>query len=248
VSVRSAVIADRDSGLLRRLGGELAHNGVEIEALDSTSGLTPDLLALSAPDFLVLDAELPGLAPAALLVLVRSMKARLPLLQVVVTTEGPVARLERTLAADRVVPRNVLETQGAGALGLASSPPSRVDVRAILDDVLGRSSSPDEPTFDVTLDLFSDHNLWIGGKNREVGLFVATSVLPRVGQTVDVTVHVMGKTTLHFKGEVLWQRPRKSFAGRMPTGIGVRLREASEETKLAMDRFLELREPLMWMV
>ncbi|HEX4802477.1 MAG TPA: hypothetical protein VFV14_03140, partial [Myxococcaceae bacterium] len=58
--LKRAVLVDRDPLLLSKLTGEMSQSGFIVESLSSGVGLTPDLLELSSPDFLLLDAELPG--------------------------------------------------------------------------------------------------------------------------------------------------------------------------------------------
>jgi Tfp pilus assembly protein PilZ len=245
VGVKRAVLVDRDAALLSRLSGELERTGLLTETLSSTDGLTPDLLALSAPDWLVLDEGLPGLTRAALLVLVRSLKARLPLLQVAVSCERPSAQVEAELAADRAVPRELLLREGGAALQLDAGVPSSVDVRALIDDVLGKAPAEQSRLFEVALDLFGDSNVYLGNGGGVEGIFVATAVLPAIGHKVQLRLNLFGRKSFEAEGEVAWQRPRSSFGGKIATGVGVKLTAVGEEARLALDRFVELREPLM---
>jgi len=242
VSLRKAVLVDRDPALLDRLSVELARGGVAVETLSGTAGLTPDLLALSAPDWLVIDAGLPGLSRSALYVIVRSLRARLPLVRVVVVGAGELDA-ERDFPGATGLPRETLCAQGSAALGIVAS---AVDVRAVIDSVLGRLTPvPGGQRFEVTVDLFSDATFWVG-KDQALGVFVVTSVPPAVGEAVSLSVNLMGRKSLELKGVVAWLRTRRSFGLKQPPGVGVRLQDLGEEARLAIDRFLEQREPLMW--
>ena len=88
--LQRAVLVDRDPLLLSRLTGELSQSGFVVESLSTVVGLTPDLLELSNPDFLLLDGELPGIKHSALMVLIRSLKARRPLKVAVSTSVDPI--------------------------------------------------------------------------------------------------------------------------------------------------------------
>ena len=55
------VLIDRDPQLIARISGELMRAGMQVEGLSSTLGLTPELLALSTPDVVLLDTGLPSL-------------------------------------------------------------------------------------------------------------------------------------------------------------------------------------------
>lgn len=242
MSLRKVVLVDRDRALLDRLSVELARGGAAVETLSSTAGLTPDLLALSAPDWLVLDAGLPGMSRAALLVVARSLKARLPMVRVVVVTEGgPDAALD--VPGATAIPRATLCAEGGAALGIVAT---AVDVRAVIDSVLGRAEpAKGSQRYEVTIDLFSDTTFWTG-KDKAMGVFVVTSVPPAVGEKVSLAVSLMGRKTLELEGEVAWLRTRRSFGLKQPPGVGVRLLDVAEEQRLSIDRFLEQREPLMW--
>ena len=245
MSLKKAVLVDRDPKLLDRLSAELARGGIAVEALSSTSGLTPDLLALSAPDWLVVDAELPGLSRPARLVVVRSRKARLPLLRVGVTTDGDPAAAQQACGASAAVSRGALVVEGARPLGIGAA--GEVDVRAIIDGVLGRAPAiKGAQRYEIAVDLFSDHTFWIGRGGKPLGVFVATTVQPPVGEKVELKLELMGKRTLLVHGAVAWQRSRRAFGAKQPPGVGIALADLSEEEKLVVDRFLDQREPLTW--
>ncbi len=248
MGVRRAVVVEREPALLARLTTELGRDGYMVEGMDSMQGLSPDLLARAHPDLVVVDAELPGLEPTALLVLVDALQASQPEAQVVLTREGALQwllpwRLESERVKFRVVERQRLREEGARALGLAASGRVRVDVRAVLDEVLGR-----EPMrvgarpLPVKLDLFSGSQLF---EDREElpGVFVALSPLPEVGQPMELELEVLHHPRFRVRGRVAWQRPRSARGGRAP-GVGVCLEELPPEGLEALLHMLEQRAPL----
>jgi Tfp pilus assembly protein PilZ len=121
------VLIDRDPALLARVSGELTVAGMQVETLDTTLGLTPELLALSAPDVLLLDANLPGL-PSDVIPAIFSDLRRRRRLRCMVVVEGSrdqVAKEAARLGADAGVPRQALLEAGARALKENSTPPAR---------------------------------------------------------------------------------------------------------------------------
>ena len=242
--LQRAVLVDRDPLLLSRLTGELSQSGFVVEALSTVVGLTPDLLELSNPDFLLLDAELPGIKHSALMVLIRSLKARRPLKVAVSTSEDP-SIIKAHLNPDLVVRRDELLEAGAKPLGVTLGSESRVDVRAIIDEVLGQKYASDVQVMEVKIDLFSKGNFYVGKDNR-LGVFVPTSVLLPVGHKVQIHLELMGNAKITLTGEVAWQRSHSSFGGRVASGIGIKPLEIPAQHRVVIDRFVQTRPPLSW--
>ena len=96
-----ALLVDRDSIVLARVCAELEQLGYAVETLGSTIGLTPELITLSVPSLVLFDAELPGLEPKALMVLVRSLQSTRAA-RVVVSTSGPIDPLKKMFGNDAV--------------------------------------------------------------------------------------------------------------------------------------------------
>ncbi len=246
MGLRRAVVVDRDPSLLASLTVELGRSGFTTETFNTTVGLTPDLLALGRPDLMVVDGGLQGLDLPAIMVLVRSMKARLPI-QIALSTDEDAEALARKTGADLVVARQKLKAEGAKALGALASQGGKVDVRAILDEVLGRPEFQQVQVLKVKLDLFSESRLFISKAAKgSVGVFVATSLLPPLGQRVGLELELFNKHTLRTAGEVAWHRSRDGFSAKMPAGLGVKLVDLSEQDRMLVDRYLEVREPLLW--
>lgn len=240
-----AVVVDRDALLLARVAGELGAAGMQVETLASTLGLTPDLIDLSAPNLLIVDAGLPGMDRSALLVLVRSLKSRRRL-RVVVSADDDVAALRRQIDADLVVDRAELVAQGAECLGVTLSATTKLDLRGLLDEVLGGRPTAGPRGLEAKVDLFSKTNFYAAPDGKVQGVFFATAVLEPVGQKVRVRLDLSGRASFELDGEVAWQRSHQSFGGRVSTGFGVRLVDLPGEAAQAIARFAELREPMFW--
>jgi CheY-like chemotaxis protein len=244
--VPRAVVVDRDALLLARLSAELAQNGFTVETLASMIGLTPDLLELSEPDLLLLDAELPGMDHPALLVIARSLKARRPT-RIILSTDTDAPALAKRVPADRVLARSELLSQGAVALGLTVAGEPRFDLAGLIDRVLSRrGEEASQEALLVRVDLFSKCNFYVTpGKSAPAGVFFATSVLSPIGQRLLVDLQLLGRPSIRFSGEVAWVRPHSSFGGRVPTGVGLRFLDLPEADRMTVDGFLEVREPLV---
>ena len=250
MSLQRAVIIDRDPSLLSRLTAELGRAGYAVETLNSTTGLTPDLLALSEPNLVVLDTGLPDLSGPAVMVLFRSLKSRLQvkLMVVGVGTETEAIKL----GADLFIPREKLLSEGAAALGIASAAPEPLDVRKLIDEVLGRKIANDShkavqnPKFEVRLDLFSESQLYVVKKGEQPGIFISAANSPNVGSAIELQLDLFGRNKLVLQGQVAWQRNRSVFWGKMPSGFGVKLTDLKDTEKAALQKFVEAREPLIW--
>jgi CheY-like chemotaxis protein len=239
--LRRAVVVDHEPQLLARLTRELGRCGYVVERLDSMQGLSPDLLERSRPELVVVDAELPGLGSSALLRLVDVLHARVKA-RVVLTHTGGVEQPEwQWRLAVEVVERQRLREQGVRALGVEAPEPVRVDVRAMLDEVLGRELEwlGSEP-LRVKVDLLSDSQLF---KDREgnLGVFVALSPLPGLGQWLELELEILNRPRFGVRGRVVWQRPRSPLGGRLPPGVGVLLEEVPPEGHEPIQRMLEQR-------
>lgn len=245
MALRRAVVVDRDPLLLARLTAELGRADYEVESLISTVGLTPDLLALSRPELLVLDAGLPGLASSAVQVICRSIKARCEV-KVILSSEGEPEPLERKTGADLVLSRGKLVAEGAAALGLLTAPGEPMDIRPLIDEVLGKPLLASTERLEIQLDLFSESRLYVDGQGALGGVFLPMAVLPPIGQQLEVKLELAGRRTIEAMGEVTWHRARTAFGGRVPAGAGIRLLGLDAQQRAALERFLELREPLCW--
>jgi CheY-like chemotaxis protein len=244
VGLQRAILVDRDPMLLSRITGELSRSGYLVETIDSTVGLTPDLLELSNPDLLVLDAELPGIKHSALLVIVRSLKARQSV-KVIISSEQNASLIRDQLGADLAVPRSKLIAHGAAALGLNLTLDAEVDVRAIIDEVLGKKITSDVQVIELRIDMFSKANFYIG-QDSQLGVFVPANLLLPVGQRVELQMDLLGRHLIKLTGEVAWKRSHSALGGRIVSGMGVKPREIPAADKKTIAQFLETREPLAW--
>lgn len=243
--LKRAVLVDRDPRLLSRLTGELSRSGFIVESLSSGVGLTPDLLELASPDFLLLDAELPGVKyPPALMVIVRSLKARRPV-TIAVSTGGDPKGVKLQIEPDLVVARAQLIEKGAGALGIPLSNTAKVDIRAIIDEVLGQKCVGELQPIRVKIDLFSKGNFYVG-RDNQLGVFVPTLVLLPVGQKVEIQLELMDRPAFALTGNVAWQRSHSSFGGRVASGMGIKPIDIPADRRKEIDHFVKTRQPITW--
>jgi CheY-like chemotaxis protein len=244
VGLQRAILVDRDPMLLSRLTGELSRSGYLVETIDSMVGLTPDLLELSNPDLLLLDAELPGIRQSALLVIVRSLKAR-QAVKVIISSEQNAGLIRDQLGADLGVPRAKVISHGAAALGLNLTLDAEVDVRAVIDEVLGKKITSEVQVIELRIDMVTKANFYIG-QDSQLGIFVPANLLLPVGQRVELQMDLLGRHLIKLTGEVAWQRSHSAFGGRIVSGMGIKPREIPEAHQKAIAQFLETREPLAW--
>lgn len=240
-----ALLVDRDSMVLARICAELEQLGYSVETLGSTIGLTPELIALSVPSLVLFDAQLPGLEPAALVVLVRSLRER-KTTRVLISSSSPLEPLQMQFGAESVISRATLTSTGANALGVTVSKAARLDVRGLIDEVLGARPVAAAQRIDVRIDMFSKSNFYVSGPGLLGGVFLATAVLQPVGQKVELSVELNGRTTLTMDAEVAWQRSHLSFGGRVSTGMGIKFTGPTPMEKQIIARFIEAREPVTW--
>jgi uncharacterized protein (TIGR02266 family) len=112
------------------------------------------------------------------------------------------------------------------------------------------SQSGDELSIEVALGAHSATNFYLGLSASDVvsggGLFVATYVVPSVGQRLALKLSMPGGYELEVKGVVAWTREPgpASIAPGAPPGFGARLTEVSEEARQLIQRFVKNREPL----
>jgi Tfp pilus assembly protein PilZ len=301
------VVIDRNAQLLERIERELTAVGMAVETLDSTLGLTPELLNLSAPDVLLLDSQLPGLPQDVIPVIFDDLRKRRQVRCMLVHEgTGPeVAAAAHLARADAGVPRQALLQVGARALKesatppralpppqpeleladdddplghvptvrrvgqaegataprlapqptwkplVVASPPVPQSLLALIEEELIRAPAPPPASgshFDVSLDLFSEHQLYVGRDNKlsSGGIFVATALPPNVGAKVTLSLVVFRKVRAEVEGTVMWSTPRR-VGNRQAGGCGVRLDGAmSPDLQRALERLAEERRPLVW--
>jgi Tfp pilus assembly protein PilZ len=274
------VVIDRDALLLARLEAELTRAGMQVETLNTTLGLTPELLALSAPDVVLLDIGLPGLPPDVIPAIFADLRKRRRMRCMIIAdgTREEAARHAARLGADAAVSRQSLAAAGARALkedstpaALAADPlaevpdvgavPARVrgapsgpstDILALIEDELAKAPPAPLATgalrFQVALDLFSEHQLYLskGATLEGGGIFISTALPPPVGSEVVLEITVFRRVKAELKGRVAWAtQPRMN--NRQPSGAGVVLTDPMpEDLRKALARLLEERRPITW--
>lgn len=125
-SPAKVIIVDRDPALLTRLSDELARAGMVVETLNDLLGLTPDLLGLSLPDVLLLDASMPGLPMDAIPTIFDELRRVRPVRCMLVVEGGRdhASLVAGRLGADAAVPRDALALGGAMALRTQAASPT----------------------------------------------------------------------------------------------------------------------------
>ena len=98
---------------------------------------------------------------------------------------------------------------------------------------------------DVTL--MSESQLYTGLSENlsEGGVFVATHVFRKIGETVDLTLMLPDSKPIHTVGQVRWVREVTGNAD-APPGIGVQFTLLTDQDAKAIRAFLMKREPLFF--
>ena len=240
----SAILADRDPALLDRLVRELGRRGILVEALSSPAGLTTDLVGHARPELLILDAGLPGLEPRHAAGLVRALKQTINA-HVVLVVEGSDAGVKAQTGVDAIIPRAALIQRGIDALGL---PPgvNTLDPRRVIDTVLGSTSGEIPEEIEARLDLLSDDMIAVGPDGRVVGELVEPQ--PDAGHRAAaeaLRAADPGDPSLRDVGRLAEQRDLHVERG-AERRREVARDEDADDTRAALARLVDLREPLTW--
>jgi Tfp pilus assembly protein PilZ len=99
--------------------------------------------------------------------------------------------------------------------------------------------------FVVEVNLFSRNNFYVGpsGDLRTGGVFVATAVLPQVGDQVQVQIQLISMPPLDTEGVVEWVRQANKL-GRVTPGAGVSLAHLPDQWRSTLEVFFGERAPL----
>ena len=99
----------------------------------------------------------------------------------------------------------------------------------------------------VAVTLMSDSQLYTGLSENlsEGGVFVATHVIRKVGEMVDLTLTLKDGKPLHTVAEVRWVREVSDRID-SPPGIGLRFVSLGSEEAKAIRAFLRERDPLLF--
>ena len=102
---------------------------------------------------------------------------------------------------------------------------------------------------EVEVGLETDNNFYTG-LTQDIsngGLFVATSVLYRVGQHITVRFTLPGRREpIRAETEVRWLRDPHTMRTELPGGIGLRFVELETEAQTAITDFLKRRDSLYY--
>lgn len=100
---------------------------------------------------------------------------------------------------------------------------------------------------DAALGAHSDTNFYKGLAGNDViddgGIFVATYVIPKIGQNLLLKVSLPGGYEFEAKGVVRWTRDTDT-AGQAAPGFGAQFREITPEGRQLVYRYVRNREPL----
>jgi uncharacterized protein (TIGR02266 family) len=113
------------------------------------------------------------------------------------------------------------------------------------------ASTSDELCVEAALGAHSTTNFYRGLSPDDVlssgGLFVATYLIPSVGQRLKLKVSMPGGYEFEASGVVAWIRePRPgSVVPGAPPGFGARLTELSDDARQLVQRYVNNREPLL---
>ena len=95
----------------------------------------------------------------------------------------------------------------------------------------------------------TDHNFYTG-LTQDIssgGLFIATSVLYRIGDVIRVRFSLPGQQQpITADGEVRWVRDPRAMKTDSPEGIGLRFVALSPEAKNEISEFLSRRDSLFY--
>jgi uncharacterized protein (TIGR02266 family) len=102
---------------------------------------------------------------------------------------------------------------------------------------------------EVEVGLETDHNFYTG-LTQDIssgGLFIATSIIYRVGDRLRVRFSLPGQTEpITAEAEVRWVRDPRAMKTDSPEGIGLRFVDLPAEAKIEISEFLSRRESLFY--
>ncbi|MHB1843482.1 MAG: PleD family two-component system response regulator [Deltaproteobacteria bacterium] len=121
-------------------------------------------------------------------------------------------------------------------------------ILAMIDEELGVIPKAPERAldlFEAGINLFSRHNFYVGstGDLATGGVFVATALLPRVGEKVRVRIEIPFAAALETEGAVEFLR-EGGGSSRVVPGAGISLAHLPEQTRRALEQFFRERAPL----
>jgi uncharacterized protein (TIGR02266 family) len=96
---------------------------------------------------------------------------------------------------------------------------------------------------ETEIDLQSASNLFTGYSENisQGGLFIATDDTFELGTEVDLAFTLPGGVDVRARGEVKWHREESDD---VTAGVGISFTQISDAARAAVERFLELREPI----
>lgn len=103
----------------------------------------------------------------------------------------------------------------------------------------------------VEVNLMSENNFYLGLTENlsEGGLFLATYDTLPIGTQVDLAIHIPNTPPIPVEGRVQWIRMQDILSkteSDMVPGMGIQFTSFSEESKSAIQKFLQVRDPLFF--
>jgi uncharacterized protein (TIGR02266 family) len=122
---------------------------------------------------------------------------------------------------------------------------SEASIRAV--EGQGHRREHDRYAVDLDVTVGSDHNFYAGfAENLSAGgVFIATHKLKPVGSILELSITLPDESRVRGTGEVRWLRVYNEHSD-TPPGMGVRFLVVDQESRAAIERFLERREPLFF--
>jgi uncharacterized protein (TIGR02266 family) len=116
-------------------------------------------------------------------------------------------------------------------------------------DVPAERRSEPRIELEVEVGMETDHNFYTG-LTQDIstgGLFIATSVLYRIGEVIRVRFSLPGQPQpITADGEVRWVRDPRAMKTDAPEGVGLRFVALSPEAKQDIGEFLSRRDSLFY--
>jgi hypothetical protein len=122
-----------------------------------------------------------------------------------------------------------------------------------------RHAAPEEPAYrappdairvEAELGAHSATNFYKGLSGNDVidsgGIFIATYMIPKIGQSLVIRVSLPGGYEFEALGEVQWTRdaPHSTAGAEVPPGFGAKFTHISAEGRQLVYRYVRNREPL----
>jgi Tfp pilus assembly protein PilZ len=138
----------------------------------------------------------------------------------------------------------------SGSHPIARLSKPNVDLMAMIDEELvdEPAQRPQVTRVEVAVSLVSEHNFYVGSTKRidSGGVFIATMLPPAIGTHLQIRLGLADGRKLDLEGDVVFVREKAAMMGRQPAGCGVKLASLPGWAVEAIDRFLQARQPIVF--